>query len=91
MEVEQSLHAVDGVIIILDGTAGVEAQTITVCSQAARHYLPKVFFINKMDRPDADFDKAVKDIQTQLNMQPICIQYPHKDAAGNLGVLWKSL
>lgn len=84
MEVEQSLYAVDGVIVVLDGTAGVEAQTTTVWSQAEKHRLPKLAFVNKMDRPDADFEKCVKELETKLDAKPICIQYPQKDAKGNL-------
>ncbi|XP_013116399.2 ribosome-releasing factor 2, mitochondrial isoform X7 [Stomoxys calcitrans] len=86
MEVEQSLYAVDGVVVVLDGTAGVEAQTVTVWSQADKHRLPKISFINKMDRPDADFDKCVHDLETKLDAKPICIQYPLKDSKGNLSI-----
>ncbi|KAL9889590.1 ribosome-releasing factor 2, mitochondrial-like isoform 2-T3 [Glossina fuscipes fuscipes] len=84
MEVEQSLHAVDGVIIVLDGTAGVEAQTQTVWFQAEKHSLPKIAFINKMDRPDADFEKCVMDLRNKLEAKPVCLQYPCKDSKGNL-------
>lgn len=87
MEVEQSLFAVDGVIIVLDGTAGVEAQTLTVWSQAEKHKLPKMIFINKMDRPDASFDTSVKDISSKLDTKPICLQYPDKDSKGHLNVI----
>ncbi|XP_075145674.1 mitochondrial ribosome recycling factor 2 [Haematobia irritans] len=86
MEVEQSLYAVDGVVVVLDATAGVEAQTVTVWSQADKHRLPKISFINKMDRPDADFDKCVTELQTKLDAKPICVQYPQKDAKGNLSI-----
>ena len=84
MEVEQSLHAVDGVVVILDATAGVEAQTLTVWSQAAKQQLPKMVFVNKMDRPDADFDKCVTEIATKLDAKALCLQRPHKDEKGNL-------
>ncbi|XP_055851290.1 ribosome-releasing factor 2, mitochondrial [Episyrphus balteatus] len=87
MEVEQSLFAVDGVIIVLDGTAGVEAQTLTVWSQAEKHKLPKMIFINKMDRPDANFDASVKDITSRLDIRPICLQYPEKDSKANLSII----
>ncbi|XP_036327396.1 ribosome-releasing factor 2, mitochondrial [Rhagoletis pomonella] len=87
MEVEQSLHAVDGVIVVLDGTAGVEAQTITVWSQAEKHRLPKLVFVNKMDRPDADFMACVHDLSQKLDVKPICLQSPLKDDKGNLGIL----
>ncbi|XP_015038631.2 ribosome-releasing factor 2, mitochondrial isoform X2 [Drosophila pseudoobscura] len=86
MEVEQSLYAVDGVVVVLDGTAGVEAQTVTVWTQADKHKLPRLAFVNKMDRPDADFDKCVNDLRTKLETQPVCIQYPSKNQDGLLTI-----
>ncbi|XP_068155651.1 ribosome-releasing factor 2, mitochondrial isoform X1 [Drosophila tropicalis] len=86
MEVEQSLHAVDGVIVVLDATAGVEAQTMTVWSQADKHRLPRLVFVNKMDRPDADFNKCVEDLKSKLETFPVCIQYPAKSKEGQLGI-----
>lgn len=84
MEVEQSLHAVDGVIVVLDGTAGVEAQTVTVWSQADKHNLPRVIFVNKMDRPDSNFEMCVAQLKDKLDVKPICTQYPAKDVNGQL-------
>ncbi|KAL7730238.1 hypothetical protein ACLKA6_016507 [Drosophila palustris] len=86
MEVEQSLHAVDGVIVVLDGTAGVEAQTVTVWTQADKHNLPRLVFVNKMDRPDANFDKCVDDLKSKLDAMPVCTQYPAKNDQGQLGI-----
>ncbi|XP_039496158.1 ribosome-releasing factor 2, mitochondrial isoform X1 [Drosophila santomea] len=86
MEVEQSLYAVDGVVVVLDGTAGVEAQTVTVWSQADKHKLPRLIFVNKMDRPDADFDKCVADLKDKLETQPVCLQYPVKNEDGVLAI-----
>lgn len=76
MEVEQSLSAVDGVCIILDASAGVEAQTITVWSQADQHKLPRIAFANKMDRLDADFEGTVEDLRRKLNAVPAVLQWP---------------
>lgn len=76
MEVEQSLSAVDGVCIILDASAGVEAQTITVWSQADHHKLPRIAFANKMDRSDADFPGTVEDLKKKLNAVPAVLQWP---------------
>lgn len=76
MEVEQSLGAVDGVCIILDASAGVEAQTITVWSQADHHKLPRIAFANKMDRLDADFMGTVEDLKRKLNAVPAILQWP---------------
>ncbi|XP_016983064.1 ribosome-releasing factor 2, mitochondrial isoform X1 [Drosophila rhopaloa] len=86
MEVEQSLYAVDGVVVVLDGTAGVEAQTVTVWTQADKHKLPRLIFINKMDRPDADFEKCVTDLKDKLETQPVCLQYPVKNEHGLLAI-----
>lgn len=76
MEVEQSLSAVDGSVIILDSSAGVEAQTITVWNQADRHSLPRIVFVNKMDRPDSDFEGCLMDLKNKLNAAPIPIYWP---------------
>lgn len=78
MEVEQSLSAVDGCVVILDSSAGVEAQTITVWNQSDRYELPKMVFANKMDRADADFEGCVEDVKTKLNVTPIPLQLPLK-------------
>lgn len=76
MEVEQSLSAVDGVCIILDASAGVEAQTITVWSQADHYKLPRIAFANKMDRLDANFEGTVEDLRRKLNAVPAVLQWP---------------
>lgn len=76
MEVEQSLSAIDGVCIILDASAGVEAQTITVWSQADHHNLPRIAFANKMDRMDANFEGTVEDLRRKLNAIPAVLQWP---------------
>lgn len=79
MEVEQSLGAVDGCVVILDSSAGVEAQTITVWSQSNRHDLPKIIFANKMDRLDADFEGCVEDVRTKLDAIPVPLQMPYRE------------
>lgn len=87
MEVEQSLHAVDGVVIVLDGSAGVEAQTTTVWTQADRHRLPKIVFVNKMDRPDSNFQACVDNIKDKFDVIPVKLQLPVKDSGGNLSII----
>ena len=82
MEVEQSLGAVDGCVVILDSSAGVEAQTMTVWSQSDRHDLPKIIFANKMDRLDGDFEGCVDDVRSKLNIVPIPLQVPCRDKNG---------
>lgn len=80
MEVEQSLCAIDGIVVILDASAGVEAQTMTVWSQADRHRLPRIVFANKMDRADADFEASVSDLGTKLNALAIPLQLPIRES-----------
>lgn len=87
MEVEQSLHAVDGVVVVLDGSAGVEAQTTTVWAQADRHKLPKIVFVNKMDRPDSNFQACVDNIKEKFDVIPVKLQEPIKDSEGTLSIL----
>lgn len=76
MEVEQSLGAVDGTVIVLDASAGVEAQTFTVWNQADHHNLPRIVFANKMDKAGANFGKCLKDIRTKLGAVPVATQIP---------------
>ncbi|XP_037030453.1 ribosome-releasing factor 2, mitochondrial [Bradysia coprophila] len=87
MEVEQSLSAVDGVCIILDASAGVEAQTLTVWSQADQHKLPRIAFANKMDRSDADFAGTVEDLKKKLNAVPAVLQWPVKESGKLKGIV----
>lgn len=82
MEVEQSLGAVDGCVVILDSSAGVEAQTITVWTQSDRYELPKIIFANKMDRLDADFYECVEDVKNKLNTLAVPLQMEVRDKSG---------
>jgi elongation factor G len=75
-EVERSLRVLDGAIIILCGVGGVEPQTETVWRQADRYRVPRIVFINKMDRIGADPETAVSQIETRLNARPLVIQIP---------------
>lgn len=87
MEVEQSLGAVDGTVIILDATAGVEAQTVTVWSQVDHHSLPRMVFANKMDRPDANFGGCLNDIKSKLSAVPLATQIPIMGKKGLTGII----
>lgn len=80
MEVEQTLHILDGAIVVLDGSAGVEAQTLTVCRQADRYNIPRIIYVNKMDRPDANFDTSLQSVESKLNVQTLPIQIPIREA-----------
>ncbi|MEW5901285.1 MAG: GTP-binding protein, partial [Acidobacteriota bacterium] len=75
-EVERSLRVLDGAIIILCGVGGVEPQTETVWRQADRYRVPRIVYINKMDRIGADPEAAVKQIKTRLNARPLVVQLP---------------
>ncbi len=75
-EVERSLRVLDGAIIILCGVGGVEPQTETVWRQADRYRVPRIVYINKMDRVGAEPEVAVKQIETRLNARPLVIQLP---------------
>uniref|UniRef100_A0A182IQ15 Ribosome-releasing factor 2, mitochondrial n=1 Tax=Anopheles atroparvus TaxID=41427 RepID=A0A182IQ15_ANOAO len=86
MEVEQSLSAVDGAVIILDGSAGVEAQTVTVWGQADRHHLPRLVFVNKMDKENADFEACLEEIRKTLGAVPVPLQIPLKE--GKKLIIW---
>jgi elongation factor G len=75
-EVERSLRVLDGAIIILCGVGGVEPQTETVWRQADKYRVPRIVYINKMDRIGADPETAVSQIETRLNARPLVIQIP---------------
>lgn len=76
MEVEQTLNVLDGAIVVLDSSAGVEAQTLTVWRQADRYHIPRIVFANKMDRFDASLEMCCKSIETKLDVMPLCVQIP---------------
>ena len=75
-EVLRSLRILDGAICILDGIAGVEAQTEKVWYQAANYYIPKIIYINKLDRDGAAFGEIVKQIAARLHTWPAVCQVP---------------
>ncbi|XP_029168268.1 ribosome-releasing factor 2, mitochondrial [Nylanderia fulva] len=87
MEVEQTLQILDGAIVILDGSAGVEAQTVTVSKQADRYNIPRIIYVNKMDRADADFDMSLQSIESKLNIETLPIQIPMKKAGVLEGIV----
>ena len=86
-EVERSLRVLDGAIIVLCGVGGVEPQTETVWRQADRYRVPRIVFINKMDRVGADPETAVKQIETRLNARPLVIQIPLGREEGFRGLI----
>ena len=76
IEVERSLRVLDGAVCVLDGNQGVEPQTETVWRQADRYDVPRVVFVNKMDKIGADFFKCVSDIIDRVAGKPVCLQLP---------------
>ena len=76
IEVERSLRVLDGAVAVFDAVAGVEPQSETVWRQADRYRVPRICFINKMDRTGADFYRCVSMITDRLNGRPVVIQLP---------------
>ncbi|KZM46551.1 elongation factor G [Labrenzia sp. OB1] len=76
IEVERSLRVLDGAVALLDANAGVEPQTETVWRQADKYHVPRMIFVNKMDKLGADFDRCVKMIKERLGATPLVMQIP---------------
>ncbi|KAF2895288.1 hypothetical protein ILUMI_10884 [Ignelater luminosus] len=90
MEVEETLSVLDGVVVILDGSAGVEAQTLTVWRQADRYKIPRIVFVNKMDRSDANLKSCCDSVERKLEKPTLCLQLPiwkHGKLRGLIDVL----
>ncbi|GAA4879681.1 elongation factor G [Kitasatospora terrestris] len=75
-EVERSLRVLDGAVAVFDAVAGVEPQSETVWRQADRHGVPRIAFVNKLDRAGADLDLAVASIRERLGVVPLVVQLP---------------
>jgi elongation factor G len=97
-EVERSLRVLDGAIAILGAVEGVEPQTETVWRQADKYRVPRIVFINKMDRVGADFDACVSQLRSKLHANPIVIQLPLGaqdtfdgliDVVGERAIIWR--
>ena len=76
MEVERSLRVLDGAVAVFDSVAGVQPQSETVWRQADRYRVPRIAFINKMDRTGADFDAAVQSMRDRLGANPVPVHLP---------------
>ncbi len=76
VEVERSLRVLDGAVTVLDAVGGVEPQTETVWRQADRYGVPRIVFVNKMDRVGSDFDRCLKMVRERLGAKAIPIQLP---------------
>jgi elongation factor G len=86
-EVERALRVLDGAVAVFDGVAGVEPQSESVWRQADRHGVPRIAFVNKLDRAGADLDQAVESIRTRLNTVPLVVQLPIGAEDGFTGVV----
>ena len=87
VEVERSLRVLDGAVAVFDGVAGVEPQSETVWRQADRYSVPRICFINKLDRTGASFDKCVSMIKDRLNAVALVLQLPIGAEGDFLGVV----
>ncbi|NXT55254.1 RRF2M factor, partial [Pluvianellus socialis] len=76
VEVERCLRVLDGAVAVFDASAGVEAQTLTVWRQADKHQIPRICFLNKMDKTRASFTYAVESIKQKLKTKPLLLQLP---------------
>jgi elongation factor G len=87
VEVERSLRVLDGAVAVFDGVAGVEPQSETVWRQADRYNVPRICFVNKLDRVGAEFHRCVDMIVTRLNATPLVLQIPIGAEADFRGVV----
>jgi elongation factor G len=76
IEVERSLRVLDGAVVIFEGVAGVEAQSEVVWRQSDRHRVPRLAFINKLDRPGADFDRVIGEMEKKLGARGVPVTAP---------------
>jgi elongation factor G len=86
-EVERSLRVLDGAVAVFDGVAGVEPQTMTVWRQANKYSVPRMCFVNKLDRTGADFFRCVDMMVERLNSTPLVLQLPIGAEGDFLGVV----
>ena len=87
IEVERSLRVLDGAVCVLDGNQGVEPQTETVWRQADKYNVPRIVFVNKMDKIGADFSRCVEEINTKVGGRPVCLQLPIGSESSFKGII----
>jgi len=87
VEVERSLRVLDGAVCVFDGVAGVEPQSETVWRQADRYNVPRICFVNKLDRTGASFERCVEMIGSRLNATALVLQIPIGIEGGFIGVV----
>ena len=86
-EVERSLRVLDGAVAVFDAVGGVEPQSETVWRQADKYAVPRICFVNKMDRVGADFAGTIDQIRNKLQANPVAVQMPINSADGFVGVV----
>jgi len=86
-EVQRSLRVLDGGVVVFDAVQGVEPQSETVWRQADRYRVPRICFVNKMDRVGASYENTLKSIRDRLGANPIAVQLPIGEEAGFKGVV----
>ena len=87
VEVERSLRVLDGAVAIFDAVAGVQPQTETVWRQADRYRVPRIAFVNKMDRVGADFDHCIRSMRKRLTTDPAPVQFPLGKEDSFIGII----
>ncbi|MBD3359694.1 MAG: elongation factor G [Candidatus Buchananbacteria bacterium] len=87
VEVERSLRVLDGAVAVFDGSQGVEPQSETVWHQASKYNVPRIAFINKMDKMGADFEMSLKSIQERLSPNAVAVQWPIGAEANFTGII----
>ncbi len=87
IEVERSLRVLDGAVGVFDGVAGVEPQSETVWRQADKYNVPRIAFVNKMDRTGANFERCVRQMVSRLHAHPVSLQIPLGLEARHQGVV----
>ena len=86
-EVQRSLRVLDGGVVVFDGVAGVEPQSETVWRQADNYHVPRICFVNKMDRTGANFQRCVRMIVDRLHANPVPIQMPYGEGVEFKGII----
>ncbi|CAI9406383.1 MULTISPECIES: elongation factor G [Aestuariimicrobium] len=87
VEVERSLRVLDGAVAVFDGVAGVEPQSMTVWRQASKYKVPRICYVNKLDRTGASFDHCLKTIRERLQATPLVLQLPIGAESHFIGVV----
>ena len=87
IEVERSLRVLDGAVVVVCGVSGVQSQTETIWRQTEAYEIPKLLFVNKLDRLGADFEEAVSSVETKFSIKAIPITYPYFESGDLKGVI----